>query len=173
MTSRRTTVITTYLEMFEKPVLSHTDEPVHTRILRAENPTVPFYRFLYDTVGRNWHWIDRKKLSDDELKKIIQNGKNEVYVLYIKGVPGGYVELDFRDEQNVEISYFGLMPEFIGNGFGKYLLSWAVDTVWERSPKRLWVHTCSLDHPGALALYQKCGFKIYKTEEHEITQEIL
>ena len=65
------------------------------------------------------------------------------------------------------------MPEFIGHGLGRFLLLWAIHTVWERSPKRLWVHTCSLDHPGALVLYQKCGFKIYKTEEHEITQESL
>ena len=173
MIVRETKVITTYLEMFEKPVLPTPKEPVHTLIMRAENPTVPFYRFLYNTVGGNWQWIDRKKLTDDELKRIIQNEKVEVYVLHIKGVPAGYVELDFRQEKDVEVSYFGLMPEFIGHGLGRFLLLWAIHTVWKRSPKRLWVHTCSLDHPGALVLYQKCGFKIYKTEEHEITQESL
>lgn len=166
-----TNVITTYLEMFENPLLPAAKEPGDNLIMRASHPTVPFYRFLYNTVGGNWQWIDRKKLSDDELKMIIQNETVEVNVLYIKGVPAGYVELDFRQEKDVEVSYFGLMPEFIGHGLGKYLLSWAVKSVWAREPNRLWVHTCSLDHPGALKLYQKCGFKIYKTEEHKITQE--
>lgn len=164
-------VVTTYLEMFERPWQVPPKNIDHAVILRAIRPTISFYRFLYNTVGKNWNWVDRRKWSDEELKAIVQHDKVEVSVLYSNGVPAGYVELDLRQNQEVEIAYFGLMPEFIGQGLGKYFLSWAIRTAWDRNPKRLWVHTCSQDHPGALLLYQKCGFKIYKTEEHEITQE--
>jgi len=166
-------VITTYLEMFEKTAAEPAKNQDHIMIMYAVKPTVSFYRFLYNTVGENWNWIDRRKLNNEQLKVIIQDEKVEVNVLYVQGVPAGYVELDFRQDQEVEIAYFGLMPEFIGHGFGKFFLSWAIHTAWERKPKRVWVHTCSQDHPGALHLYQKCGFKIYKTEENEITQENL
>jgi GNAT superfamily N-acetyltransferase len=159
-------IVTTYLEMFERPSFSTIERPESTVLLRAEEPTVSFYRFLYDSVGRNWKWVDRKKLNDEELQIIIRDQRVEIHVLYVKGVPAGYAELDFRRSEEVEIAYFGLMPEFIGRGMGRFLLLWAIHTAWDRKPKRLWVHTCTLDHPGALPLYQKCGFKIYKTEEH-------
>lgn len=167
------TVITTYLEMLNRPAQIANETKDFGLIMRASKPTVSFYRFLYNTVGENWTWIDRKKLNDQSLKAIIQDEKVEVHVLYIKGVPAGYVELDFRQMDEVEIAYFGLMSEFIGQGLGENLLQWAIHNAWDRNIKRLWVHTCSLDHPGALKLYQKCGFKIYKTEEHEINKETL
>ncbi len=159
-------VVTTYLEMSEQPKLSVVALPESAMILRAESPTVSFYRFLYNNVGEKWKWVDRRKLNDDELRDIIQDERVEVNVLYLRGVPAGYVELDSRREKEIEVAYFGLMPEFIGQKLGKPLLTWAVNKAWEQKPKRLWVHTCTLDHPGALPLYQKCGFEIYKTEEH-------
>ncbi|MBL7995079.1 GNAT family N-acetyltransferase [bacterium] len=168
MAQDKTRVVTTYLEMVEKPADIPSGNPEGALIMRANRPTVSFYRFLYNTVGENWKWVDRKKLSDDDLRIIIQDENVEVHVLYKNGVPAGYVELDFRQISEVEIAYFGLMPEFIGQGSGKRLLQWAINSAWERNPKRLWLHTCSLDHPGALQLYQKCGFKIYKSEEHEV-----
>ena len=168
MAQNKSRVVTTYLEMVDRPAAIPSGNPEGVLIMRAKRPTVSFYRFLYNTVGENWKWVDRRKLSDEDLRTIIHNEKVEIHVLYLNGVPAGYVELDFRQISEVEIAYFGLMPDFIGQGSGKRFLQWAIMTAWQTSPERLWVHTCSLDHPGALPLYQKCGFKIYKTEEHDV-----
>ena len=129
-----------------------------------EKPTVSFYRYLYNTVGEDWLWFERRLMQDDALTALIQDPKIEIYVLYVRGAPAGYVELDCRVENDIEIAYFGLMPEFIGRGFGRYLLDWAVDEAWSKEPQRLWVHTCNLDHPKALASYQRAGFRPYKQE---------
>jgi len=157
-----------YLEMlgppdFEEPVW---DERV--QIVRAVRPTVSFYRYLYNTVGESWTWIDRRKMTDEELRQILQDQRIEVHVLYFDGVPAGYVELDFTKSSEVEIAYFGLIPEFIGKGFGKKFLLWGISRAWASAPKRVWLHTCTLDHPGALPLYEKAGFKQYKTEEYNL-----
>jgi len=79
-------------------------------------------------------------------------------VLYSGGVPAGYTEIDRSDFENVEIKYFGLTPDFIGHGLGWYFLNWAIDKAWDGGSKRVWVHTCDLDHPRALPNYQKAGF---------------
>jgi GNAT superfamily N-acetyltransferase len=88
--------------------------------------------------------------------------------MYTGGVPAGFVELDRRREDEVEIAYFGLLPEFIGRGLGRYLLAWSIDKAFALAPEgishRLWVHTCNHDHPEALALYQRAGFDVYRQE---------
>ena len=122
-----------------------------TAILRAERPTISFYRYLYDTVGADWNWFMRRRLSDEELAAIIHDDRDEVFVLHVRGVPAGYVELDRRVEGEVEIAYFGLIPEYVGRGFGKYLLAWGLARAWSYRPRRVWLHTCTLDHPGRLA----------------------
>ena len=73
-------------------------------------------------------------------------------------------ELDRRQEEEIELAYFGLLPDFIGKGLGSYLLDWAVETAWAHNPIRLWVHTCDFDHPGAFAVYQRAGFAPYEQE---------
>jgi GNAT superfamily N-acetyltransferase len=85
-------------------------------------------------------------------------------VLYLDGVPAGYAELDRRRDEDVELAYFGLIPQFIGRKLGPFLLNWAVDTAWFQKPKRLWVNTNNLDHPKALQIYQKAGFAPYRQE---------
>jgi GNAT superfamily N-acetyltransferase len=86
----------------------------------------------------------------------------------VGGVPAGYAELDCRHSGEIELAYFGLIPEFIGRGLGAYFLAWAVDRAWQREPRRLWVHTCSLDHPRALATYRAIGFAEYARESVRI-----
>ena len=130
-------------------------------ILRARRITVSYYRYLYDTVGGPWMWFERRHMDDATLAGIVQNPRVAVYVLYIDGVPAGYVELDHRNPDALEIAYFGLMPEFIGRGLGRYFLDWSVTRAWEAEPKRVWVHTCNFDHPVALATYQRAGFQVY------------
>ena len=153
--------VVTYLEMRAPP-----DRPkvqlwdgVETR--RAINPTISFYRYLYDTVGGDWTWTGRRLMDDETLKEKIQHPDIEVNVLWVQGVPAGLIELDLRLEPEIELLYFGLIPDFIGKGLGRSALDWAIDHAWSRGPTRFWVHTCDLDHPNALSVYQKAGFVIY------------
>ena len=151
--------------MHARPVAPPKPRPRETiTIVRATSPTVSFYRYLYDAVGAPWSWVDRKKLDDQALAAIVRDPRVEVHVLYDDGVPAGYVELDLRSPPAIELSYFGLIPDFIGQGLGSYLLTWAIDEAWSREPSRFWLHTCTLDHPDALPLYERVGFVRYKEE---------
>ncbi|MBL8799588.1 MAG: GNAT family N-acetyltransferase [Planctomycetia bacterium] len=163
-------VRTFYLEMLAPP--SFTVPPPRDGLLfiHAHRPTVAYYRFFYDVVGERWHWTGRKKLSDAEIAAILNDPKVEMHVMYCDGVPAGFAELDRRQEGQVEIVQFGLLPDFIGKGLGKFFLHWTVDKAWSYQPQRLWLHTCSLDHPAALPNYLKAGFTIYKEESAQ--QEI-
>ena len=159
-------VTVTYLEMTSPDRCSPVPSVLEpTAILRAERPTISFYRYLYDTVGADWNWFMRRRLSDENLAAIIHDDRDEVFVLHVRGVPAGYVELDRRVEGEVEIAYFGLIPEYLGRGFGKYLLAWGLARAWSYRPRRVWLHTCSLDHPRALGVYQRAGLEVYHREE--------
>jgi GNAT superfamily N-acetyltransferase len=157
-------VTVTYLQMFALP-----DRPVPPpreglTVLQAKRPTVRYYRWLYDAVGGPWQWLSRRKLSDAELARLLDDPRDEVQVLHVDGVPAGFAELDCRVEGEIELVQFGLMPEFIGQGLGKYFLRWTVERAWSYGPLRLWLHTCSLDHPAAIPNYRKAGFEVYKEE---------
>ena len=153
-------VVITYLEMTRRPPLPMVaPTPKKLALLQATNPTVAFYRFLYHAVGRDWIWTDRKKLSDDALAEIIKDERVDVFVLYVDGVPAGFFELDRRGMPDIDLAYFGIMPDFIGQRLGPYLLTKAVDIAWSREPERLTVNTCTLDHPKALPMYQRFGFQ--------------
>ena len=160
----------TYLEMTEKPgrPAGHPPPGIRVALLRARRPTVAFYRFLYNGVGADWLWYERRAMDDADLAAIVEDDAVEVYVLYLDGVPAGYAELDRRVKPEIELAYIGLMPEFIGRGLGDYLLSTAIDIAWSYQPSRLWLHTNTLDHPRALPLYQRHGFKPYKQERKTI-----
>ena len=155
-------VITTHVQMSARPQRSVAPPRDGLAIVHARNPTIAYYRFLYDTVGRNWNWVSRKKFSDEALGTIIHDPRDEIHVLFVEGVPAGFVELDRRVEGEIEITQFGLVPEFIGQGLGRYFLHWAIDKAWSYGPKRLWLHTCTEDHPAALPNYLKAGFAIFK-----------
>lgn len=153
-------VVVTFLEMTERPTRPTTPiPPGNHALMRVEKPTAAFYRFLYNTVGEPWFWIDRRKLTDEILLPEISDPKVELFVLYAGGQPAGYVELDRRQEPDVGIAYFGLIPDFIGRGLGKYLLNWSVDQAWSYGPRKVTVETCTLDHPRALSEYQRAGFR--------------
>ena len=159
----------TYLEMRSPPRRPATPAPLgKLAILRSEQPTVSFYRYLYNTIGEPWNWSDRRRLDDDALRAIIHDPKVEIYVLYAAGVPAGYVEIDLRRDREAEIAYFGLAPEYIGRGLGVFLLDWAIAAAWTHQPKRVWVHTCTLDHPRALPLYQRAGFVPYQRRTEKV-----
>jgi GNAT superfamily N-acetyltransferase len=162
--------VITYLEMRARPSLPPVPPPRSSKIalLRADAPTTSFYRYLYDTVGEPWLWWERRLTSEDELAAILADDRVDIYVLYADGMPAGFAELDRRRSKDVELAYFGLMPNFIGRGFGPYLLYSAIEIAWTHEPQRLCVNTCTFDHPKALALYQSMGFQPYAQERKTI-----
>ena len=157
-------ITTFYLEMRSAAVQTPMDLPTGTIVLRADPPTVSYYRFLYDAVGRDWNWTSRKALSDEEIVHIIRDPRVEVLVLYVSGAPAGFAELDRRVVGEVELKQFGLCPEFIGKGLGPRFLRQVLESAWRDGPQRVWLHTCTQDHPGALAVYQRAGFELYAQE---------
>ncbi len=130
----------------------------------VRSPSVPYYRSLYDAVGKDYGWQGRRKMSDEALAAIIGDPRDEMHVLRVDGQPAGFTELDRRQGDEIELVQFGLLPAFIGQGLGKWFLQWTVDKAWSYGPKRFWLHTCTLDHPVALSNYQKAGFALYRQE---------
>ena len=167
------TLITTYLEMTNRNQFKPSLETrADVRIQLMETVDVGFYRYLYQSVGENWAWRDRLLLSHSELREILSRKTNHVYVLYVSGAPAGYVELDEQGD-SVEIAYFGLREEYHGRGLGKYLLSFGIHQAWELGAKRVFVHTCNLDGPHALANYQKRGFRVYMQHQEPMPERYM
>ncbi len=156
----RTTVVT-YLETTTPPVATRPWPPGGFRIERLVRPSVRFYRYLYDAVGSDWLWVDRTDTPDAALAAELHDPRIEVHLLSEHGVPAGYGELDRRRDGEVKIEYFGLVPEAIGRGLGRWFLEQISARAWRGRPRRVWLHTCDLDHPRALANYEACGFRIY------------
>jgi GNAT superfamily N-acetyltransferase len=154
----------TYLQMFARPSRVVPPPRAGLTILHAVRPPVAYYRFLYNAVGGPWRWLSRRKMSDEELAALLNDPRMEVHVLHVEGVPAGFAELDRRLPEEIELVQFGLTVEFIGQGLGKYFLQWIVDRAWSYEPRRLWLHTCTLDHPNALPSYRKAGFESYREE---------
>lgn len=151
----------TYLQMLRRPQCTMRPPMPGIEITRIEKPTIAFYRFLYDSVGQDWNWVDRQLMSDERLGDVIHDDRVEIYVLYADGAPAGYAELDRRIDEEIELAYFGLLPEFVGRGLGRHFLHWTIDKAWSYAPKRLWLHTCELDHQAALPMYRKAGFEVF------------
>jgi len=167
--SGRIPTVVTFLEMKSRPSTIPPPQPKgKIALLRAERPPVHFYRYLYDAIGRDYHWVDRKKLSDAHLGNLLGDDRMEIYVLYVDGCPAGLAELDFRDATVSHLAYFGLMPEFVGRRLGFFFLYQSALNAWTKPISKLLVNTCTLDHPRALPLYQRLGFVPYSREERYI-----
>jgi GNAT superfamily N-acetyltransferase len=119
---------------------------------------------MYDAVGKDYHWLSRRKLSDEELAAILGDPRDELHVLHVEGTPAGLAELDRSRPDEIELVQFGPMPEYIGQGLGRWFLQWTIDRAWSYQPRRFWLHTCTLDHPAALSNYLKAGFVVFKQE---------
>ena len=137
---------------------------------RVQQPTPALYRDCYRTVGEPYHWYDRRDWSDEQIRAHLAQPDITLHVATRNGALAGWYELRrVPEDGSVEIAYFGLAPDAIGRGLGKHLLSAAVRDAWAMNPTRVWLHTCTLDHPHALPNYEKRGFVRYKTEEYEVT----
>ncbi|BAY07729.1 GNAT family N-acetyltransferase [Calothrix sp. NIES-2098] len=160
-------VKTWYLEMLD-PKYLHPSDPgnYELRIEQAKIPSPEFSRFLYSSVGGNYFWSDRLSWNYERWQNYLNRKEVETWVAYISGTPAGYIELEKQPEDNVEVAYFGILPQFTGQRLGGHLLSVGVKRAWEMRAKRVWVHTCSLDSPHALANYQARGFQIYQQKVH-------
>lgn len=158
-------VITTWLEMKSRSCFIEKTDAKGLDVVEAEIKEFRFNRYLYSLIGGIWNWTDKLLLTDDQWRAYAESDNLRTWVAYYKGSIAGYFELNMDSGFNVEIAYFGLVPGFIGKGFGGYLLSRAIKSAWEDcNAKRVWVHTCSLDHPNALNNYQSCGLTIYREE---------
>ena len=165
----RVPTIVTFLEMPQKPSLSPPPQPKgKVALLKAEHPPVHFYRYLYDSVGRDYKWVDRKKVSDAALAEILADPQVELFVLYVDGCPAGMAELDFRLEGVGQLAYFGLLPDYVGRRLSHFFLYHSTVIAWSRPITKYLVNTCTLDHPRALPLYQRLGFVPYSREDRYI-----
>ncbi|TMJ50474.1 MAG: GNAT family N-acetyltransferase [Alphaproteobacteria bacterium] len=152
----------TYLEMLARPTGRRVPAPLEKlALMHAEACTVSFYRYLYDTVGEPWLWFERRMIGDLALAAQIHKPTIEIFVLYVRGVPAGFFELDTAAARETKLCYFGLIPDFIGRRLGPYLLQAAIDRAWSRPIDRFWLHTSTFDHPKALRVYQRAGFVVY------------
>ncbi len=159
-------VTTYYLEMTDQQSLKSKPKPEGLEVVEAEEKEFRFNRYLYQLVGEPWQWVDRLSLPDAEWKAYAERQALRTWVAYYRGSIAGYYELEKQWEGNVQIAYFGLAPRFIGRGFGGYLLSHALQSAWDwGNTRRVWVHTCSLDHEGALDNYRARGMQVYRTEQ--------
>lgn len=160
------TVMTTYLELCSRATFrpAFSADP-YLHVQEARVPLVAYYRFLYDAVGRDYAWVDRLAWSDERLHAHLSRPEVTLLVLHVRGTPAGYIELDHAaTEPGAEIAYFGLIPVFHGRGLGKHLLSVGVGRAFDDGAERVWLHTCTLDGPHALANYLARGFVPYRTE---------
>jgi GNAT superfamily N-acetyltransferase len=135
---------------------------------RAEIPSPELSRFLYTAVGGSWYWTMRLDWDYARWLAHLERPTVQTLVLYVSGTPAGYVELEVQPADNVEVAYFGLLPRFIGQGLGGYLLSVGVERAWAQGARRVWVHTCSLDGPNALANYRARGFQVYDEQVEQV-----
>jgi GNAT superfamily N-acetyltransferase len=154
-------ITTTYLQMHTHQRRQIPPPVAGIKIRHVTEPTVEFYRQIYDAVGGQWNWSSRKKLSDAELARIIGDPRDEIHLLQVDGEQAGFAELDRRRPGEIELVQFGLVAEFIGRGLGKYFLHWVIDKAFSYEPRRFWLHTCTEDHPAALPNYLKAGFTVY------------
>ena len=165
--SIRRPLITTYLEMRSPDQLRPKRADARFEVREVKERDWRFNRDLYFRVGEQLDWIDKRPWTDDRWREYATARELYTFAGYYDDVLAGYFELRRDTNGEVEIVYFGLLPEFIGRGLGGALLTSAIERSWrmEPSPSRVWVHTCNRDHPQALANYQARGMVVYKVEE--------
>ena len=133
--------------------------------VRAIDPPPHFFRYLYRTIGKAFRWPAEPIADLSALKKHLGHEDRHLYVLYVEGVPAGFAEVDYADWPTAAIEYFGIMPEFFGRGFGRFMLAQTLGTIWSRGPNTLRVRASEFDHPAVFALYQRFGFEPVGQEE--------
>ena len=160
--------VVTHLEMTARPALRRDPAGAWT-LRRVEMPPLDWFRDLYRRVGEEWLWISKIRMPDAELAAIIQSPLMEIYALAHEGRDEGLLELDFREPGQCEFVSFGLTEKLVGIGAGRWLMNRALELAWSRPVTRVWLHTCTFDHPAALAFYQRSGFRPFRRQVEVVT----
>ena len=155
--------VVTHLEMTARPA-PRPDPAGAWTLRRVEMPPLDWFRDFYRRVGEEWLWFSRIRMPDAELSAIIHSPPVEVYALEHEGRDEGLLELDFRDAGQCEIAFFGVSAKLIGSGAGRWLMNRTLELSWSRPIARVWVHTCTFDHPTALAFYRRSGFRPFRRQ---------
>jgi GNAT superfamily N-acetyltransferase len=164
-------VVRTYLQLRTPDAFRPAASADRAHVVRRDPCPIAEYRRLYRTVGAAWHWRDRLAWDDETLRAHLTSPDIAVWELLVNGESAGYFELRRSSADDVEIAYFGLVPAFIGRGFGGALLTTAVQEAWNFGARRVWLHTCTLDSPHALPNYLARGFRPYDTERYDVDVE--
>ncbi|MGW1419518.1 GNAT family N-acetyltransferase [Bradyrhizobium manausense] len=155
--------VVTHLEMTARPALRD-DPPGAWSLRKIDAPALDWYRDLFRRVGEEWLWFSRARMNDSELAAIIHAPGIEIYALAADGRDEGLLELDFREAGQCELVYFGVTTSLIGTGAARFLMNRALERAWSGEVGRVWVHTCTLDHPSAVAFYQRSGFRPFRRQ---------
>lgn len=152
----------TFLEMHERPTTT-TSPFFQTRFEQLPKPIdVSHYRNYYYGVGKQWYWLDRMVMDDVSLGQKINAPNVEIFVFYVDDQPAGFAEF-VLEKDYVEILYFGLLPAYVGKGYGNQFLQTVIQHAWSYQPRHIQLNTCALDHPNAMNVYKKAGFKEVRT----------
>lgn len=163
--------VETRLQMFAKPRSRPDPADLSVTLERLQQPVdLERYLALFRRVGAPWLWFSRLKMSAGELAVILNDPNVETYALRDGVDDAGILELDFRVEGECELSFFGVVDQLVGRGAGSWLMNRAIERAWSRPIRRFWVHTCTLDHPRAVAFYMKSGFVPYERAV-EVTED--
>ena len=153
-----------YLEITSIKNLKDKDKPSEKTILElVDNKNYELNEFFYKQIGKKHQWVDRLAWNKKDWIKYTTNENLKTYILKEDEELAGYFELIF-DNNECEIAYFGILEEYIGKSFGSYMLSEAIKIAFKKKVKRIWVHTCSLDHQNAILNYKARGMKVFKNE---------
>lgn len=153
--------VVTCLEMDAVPPQRPARADPAWNLRRMLNADLAAYRSLFERVGREWLWFSRLTMPAEELRRILADPQDEVWIFSLRGSDEGLLELDFRERGQCELAFFGLTAAARGGGAGRWLMNQAIERAWARPIRRLWVHTCTFDHPAALDFYRRSGFRAY------------
>lgn len=159
--------VVNFLEMAERPTYPRPHLPGGpvSALIAAEAPPAWWFLALYDAVGAEYEWTDQHARPRAELEAFLRDPAVGLYTLMRAGWPHGFFVLDASRRGTCDLAYFGLAPEAIGKGLGRFLIETAAHMAWDRpGVGRVTVNTNSLDHPRALPLYQKAGFAPIRRE---------
>jgi GNAT superfamily N-acetyltransferase len=156
--------VQTFLEMRERPELRPAPESPQWRLERLNEPDVERYRALVHRVGDDYLWGARLSMTDPQLHDFLSDSRVEAYILTTERGDEGVLELDFRIEGECELTLFGIARALFNTGAGRWLINYGIQVAWSHPIRRFWLHTCTLDHPNALAFYQRSGFRPFKRD---------
>ena len=154
--------VATFLEMRAKPEIPSPARANGLTLERWRDAGPAAYLTLFRIIGENWLWYSRLIMPDHEIRRILRDPRIEIYRLMDSGKVAGLLELDFSEKDECELSFFGLVPDAIGQGAGRFMMSEAIRLAWTKPIRRLWVHTGTFDHPAALGFYRRSGFTPYQ-----------